>query len=107
MRFDLGTLDSGERSLPFGLLVSNLTQFLNEHGGSSNAFTSNEHTNYYFDVAPEHLGGALDRFVTSCKKKYRKDPNYKGHFGSNVNVIILVYSMLSFTKVIYHLKCQP
>ena len=22
MRFDLGTLDSGERSLPFGLLVS-------------------------------------------------------------------------------------
>ena len=24
MRFDLGTLDSGERSLPFGLLVVNL-----------------------------------------------------------------------------------
>ena len=24
MRFDIGTLDSGERSLPFGLLVSNL-----------------------------------------------------------------------------------
>ena len=23
MRFDLGTLDSGERSLPFGLLVKN------------------------------------------------------------------------------------
>lgn len=38
------------------------TKFLNEHGGSSNAFTSNEHTNYYFDIAPEHLGGALDRF---------------------------------------------
>lgn len=39
-------------------------QFLNQHGGSSNAFTSNEHTNYFFDVAPEHLGGALDRLVT-------------------------------------------
>lgn len=39
------------------------TKFLNEHGGSSNAFTSNEHTNFYFDVAPVHLGGALDRFA--------------------------------------------
>ena len=27
MRFDLGTLDSGERSLPFGLLVSNFKVF--------------------------------------------------------------------------------
>ena len=26
MRFDLGTLDSGERSLPFGLLVPSLWQ---------------------------------------------------------------------------------
>lgn len=39
------------------------TKFLNEHGGSSNAFTSNEHTNFYFDVAPDNLGGALDRFA--------------------------------------------
>jgi hypothetical protein len=31
-----------------------LLQFLNEHGGSSNAYTSGEHTNYYFDVSPEH-----------------------------------------------------
>ncbi|XP_043912628.1 insulin-degrading enzyme isoform X1 [Protopterus annectens] len=37
-------------------------QFLNEHAGSSNAFTSGEHTNYYFDVSHEHLEGALDRF---------------------------------------------
>ena len=32
MRFDLGTLDSGERSLPFGLLVSNLPINLIDHG---------------------------------------------------------------------------
>ncbi|KAL4232280.1 hypothetical protein ACF0H5_009851 [Mactra antiquata] len=38
-------------------------KFLSQHGGSSNAFTSNEHTNYFFDVAPEHLSGALDRFA--------------------------------------------
>ena len=28
MRFDLGTLDSGERSLPFGLLVFDLILFI-------------------------------------------------------------------------------
>uniref|UniRef100_A0A0B7AYG5 Insulin-degrading enzyme n=2 Tax=Arion vulgaris TaxID=1028688 RepID=A0A0B7AYG5_9EUPU len=38
-------------------------KFLNEHGGMSNAFTSLEHTNYYFDVSPENLSGALDRFA--------------------------------------------
>uniref|UniRef100_A0A3Q3GM64 Insulin-degrading enzyme n=1 Tax=Labrus bergylta TaxID=56723 RepID=A0A3Q3GM64_9LABR len=38
------------------------SQFLSEHAGSSNAFTSGEHTNYYFDVSHEHLEGALDRF---------------------------------------------
>lgn len=38
------------------------SQFLSEHAGSSNAFTSGEHTNYYFDVSHEHLQGALDRY---------------------------------------------
>eukprot|EP00271_Cylindrocystis_brebissonii_P018956 TRINITY_DN5550_c0_g1_i1.p1 TRINITY_DN5550_c0_g1~~TRINITY_DN5550_c0_g1_i1.p1 ORF type:complete len:1062 (+),score=215.89 TRINITY_DN5550_c0_g1_i1:412-3597(+) len=36
--------------------------FLNEHGGSSNAYTSSEHTNYHLDVSHEHLEEALDRF---------------------------------------------
>ncbi|KAI0220840.1 Insulin-degrading enzyme [Lamellibrachia satsuma] len=38
-------------------------KFLSEHAGGSNAFTSAEHTNFYFDVAPEALPGALDRFA--------------------------------------------
>jgi len=38
------------------------SKYLSQHGGSFNAFTSSEHTNYYFDVAPDHLVGALDRF---------------------------------------------
>ncbi|XP_076104390.1 insulin-degrading enzyme-like isoform X1 [Mytilus galloprovincialis] len=38
------------------------SKFLSEHGGSSNAYTSGEHTNFYFDISPEHLPGALDRF---------------------------------------------
>ncbi|MEW5302568.1 MAG: hypothetical protein WDW38_002287 [Sanguina aurantia] len=37
--------------------------FLTKHGGSSNAFTELEMTNYHFDVAPDALHGALDRFA--------------------------------------------
>jgi insulysin len=37
--------------------------FLTSHGGSSNAFTDLENTNYYFDVSASHLEGALDRFA--------------------------------------------
>jgi len=36
--------------------------FLSAHGGSSNAYTDQDHTNYFFDVNQEHLEGALDRF---------------------------------------------
>ncbi|XP_038070879.1 insulin-degrading enzyme-like [Patiria miniata] len=39
------------------------SQFLNQHGGFANAYTSLEHTNFYFDVSHEHLAGALDRFA--------------------------------------------
>merc|ERR1711908_258934 len=34
----------------------------NKHGGTSNAFTAMEDTNYYFQVTSEYLDGALDRF---------------------------------------------
>ncbi len=38
-------------------------RFITEHGGSRNAYTSFEHTNYFFDVDGAHLPGALDRFA--------------------------------------------
>ncbi len=38
------------------------SRFLSAHGGSDNAFTADEDTNYFFRVAPESLRGALDRF---------------------------------------------
>nr|CAD7434187.1 unnamed protein product [Timema monikensis] len=38
-------------------------KFLSEHGGGSNACTFSDHTNYYFDIVPEQLPGALDRFA--------------------------------------------
>lgn len=37
--------------------------FISEHGGSHNAYTSLEHTNYFFDIAPASLDAALDRFA--------------------------------------------
>ena len=47
--------------------ASHSRQFMHElqseNGGSTNAYTSSESTNYHFDVNQEHLEGALDRFA--------------------------------------------
>lgn len=37
--------------------------YLNQHGGSHNAYTSLEHTNYFFDINPNYLQPMLDRFA--------------------------------------------
>ena len=37
--------------------------FITRHGGANNAYTTNAHTNYYFDVDADQLKGALDRFA--------------------------------------------
>ncbi|KAL6438860.1 hypothetical protein ACFW04_003738 [Cataglyphis niger] len=37
--------------------------YLSQNGGASNAATHLDHTTYYFDITPEKLGGALDRFA--------------------------------------------
>ncbi|QFU00351.1 Protease 3 precursor [Halomonas sp. THAF5a] len=36
--------------------------YLSRHGGSHNAFTAPHDTNYFFDIEPGALAGALDRF---------------------------------------------
>lgn len=38
-------------------------QFIKSHGGSHNAFTAFQDTNYFFDVQAQHLEPALDRFA--------------------------------------------
>ncbi len=38
-------------------------RYLTEHGGSHNAYTAFEHTNYFFDVNAKYLPEALDRFA--------------------------------------------
>ncbi|KAJ1917679.1 metalloprotease [Tieghemiomyces parasiticus] len=37
--------------------------YLGSHGGRSNAYTSMNHTNYYFTINSEYFEGALDRFA--------------------------------------------
>ena len=39
------------------------SSYLSKHGGYSNAYTSSEHTNYFFELSSEYLEGALDRFA--------------------------------------------
>ena len=36
--------------------------FIQQHGGSDNAYTMPDHTNYYFDIQSQYLRGALERF---------------------------------------------
>ena len=43
--------------------VDGYQQFISAHGGQSNAYTSSDHTNYFFDVQPEHFEAAMDRFA--------------------------------------------
>eukprot|EP01138_Halocafeteria_seosinensis_P003331 gb/GECG01003407.1/.p1 GENE.gb/GECG01003407.1/~~gb/GECG01003407.1/.p1 ORF type:complete len:1092 (+),score=141.62 gb/GECG01003407.1/:1-3276(+) len=39
------------------------SEYLNQNGGESNAFTDMEHTCFFFEVQPNALEGALDRFA--------------------------------------------
>lgn len=38
------------------------SEYLSQHGGFSNAYTSSTNTNYYFEVGASALHDALDRF---------------------------------------------
>ena len=41
--------------------TKSFSNFLNQHGGYSNAYTSSKNTNYHFTVNADYLEGALDR----------------------------------------------
>lgn len=50
-------------------------QFISDHGGSHNAYTSLERTTYFFDIDAPHLDAALDRFAQFFVAP-RFDPQY-------------------------------
>ncbi|MFM7119786.1 MAG: insulinase family protein, partial [Gammaproteobacteria bacterium] len=37
--------------------------FIGQHGGSSNAYTAGDHTNYFFDIQPAYFEAGMDRFA--------------------------------------------
>ncbi|MGE0624673.1 MAG: insulinase family protein [Pseudomonadales bacterium] len=43
--------------------VDGYQQFVSKHGGQSNAYTSAEHTNYFFEIQPDQFRPAMDRFA--------------------------------------------
>ena len=43
--------------------VDGYQNYIAAGGGSSNAYTAGDHTNYFFDIAPERFPEALDRFA--------------------------------------------
>ena len=53
-------------------------KFMVSHGGGDNAFTSFEHTNYFFQIDQAYLEPALDRFAQFFIAP-RFDPKYVGH----------------------------
>ena len=78
---------------------SSIVQFLSEHGGSCNAFTSDEHTNYFFDVSPEYLAPTLDRFVENmdCFQKVKSLQIYDWRYISEI--FENIYSEIYITSV--------
>jgi insulysin len=43
--------------------VDEYQQFISANGGSSNAYTAADHTNYFFDIHPDYFHEGLDRFA--------------------------------------------
>ena len=44
-------------------VVNEFPQYISQHGGIWNAYTSRDHTNYFFDIHTNNTYGALDRFA--------------------------------------------
>ena len=48
--------------------VDGFQTFIRAGGGSSNAYTALDHTNYFFDIKPESFPEALSRFAHETKR---------------------------------------
>lgn len=62
--------------------------FISQHGGSNNAYTAEEHTNYFFDIEHASLEPALDRFAQFFIAPLF-DANYVDHEKNAVNAEFL------------------
>lgn len=55
--------------------VDDYQAFISANGGSSNAYTAGDHTNYFFNIDPAHFPAAMDRFAQFFISP-RLDPDY-------------------------------
>ena len=55
--------------------VDGYQAFISANGGSANAYTAGDHTNYFFDIDPAHFQAAMDRFA-QCFISPKLDPDY-------------------------------
>jgi insulysin len=63
--------------------------FVAEHGGSRNAYTGFEHTNYFFDIDKDSLAPALDRFA-----QFFISPRFDdAYVGREVNAVEAEYQL--------------
>jgi secreted Zn-dependent insulinase-like peptidase len=58
-------------------------RFIQNHGGSNNAFTSFDHTNYFFSISSDYLVPALDRF-----SRFFIDPTFDEQFVDRERAIV-------------------
>ncbi|MEY3007711.1 MAG: hypothetical protein RI942_2053 [Pseudomonadota bacterium] len=64
-------------------------QYITEHGGNRNAYTSFDHTNYFFDINVGYLPEALDRFA-----QFFVSPNLdKEYVDREMNAVQAEYQM--------------
>jgi len=55
--------------------VDGYQAFVSANGGSANAYTAGDHTNYFFDIDPAHFQAAMDRFAQFFISP-KLDPDY-------------------------------
>ena len=87
--------------------------FLNTHGGYSNAHTAAEHTNFHYEIPSEYLQQSLDifsqffispLFLESCVERELNaiDSEYMNYFNNDYRRITEVTKHLSSSKHPYH-----
>lgn len=88
-------------------------QFIRGHGGSSNAYTQDLHTTYYFDIDNDSFDGALDHFAdfflhplfnpsSRDREIYAIENEFKGHLSKDESRRVFVYKELANSNHPWH-----
>ncbi|KAJ4824099.1 Insulin-degrading enzyme-like 1, peroxisomal [Turnera subulata] len=91
-------------------LEDSYSKYITEHGGSTNAFTASEHTNYYFDVNCDCFEEALDRFAQFFIKPLMSADattrEIKAVDSGSLSCLMILYFMVSLFFLLFYFKPQ-